>query len=1244
MKKFLKITSISVILILVIFYLSFIFILPAVVKHKDFKYEYNTDNSKQGLIFDIKDLKVSTKWNFSAGVNAKKINAYYKSGEKFLQADNLDITLFLPDILMKNITFNNISADKIIARLGVEKNGKFEIEQFIPANTNQNKSVSERDIPYGLKFSDKMPVIYVQNYSVHFIDNTTKEDYSIKGNNFKLSDFILNKKMRVRTNGEFSLKDRKQLTYNIDILLKGFPQIAQNTEKQESKTFDIISLFKNIYKYNVNANILTKVKIENSDNGLKTLGDISLSNVTAVFGNKKLPASLLSLKLKGNSADIISELYTSSDEKADINGSFVYGKNKNVDLNVKTDKIELKNLFSLVNAILPAIGINNINGIIANGVLKADFNIRSNFKTINSDGYLKVQDANVSYTPYKINLQNIHADVDFSSNKINIKQAKANYNGAPLSLNGAIDTNAFANINILVDKMPISGLLLALGQLQVLNENQIKSGMVSVNGKIKGKLDTVVPQIDVGIDGVNLYNKQNKASIILNRLKFNVIASKDLKMNGTGNVNGLKIILSGLPTFSIPNSTISFNEKDINFDNVYIMLNNSKVDITGKITDYTSNKSNINIIARGLLGANDIKSSLPLNIRNTINAKGKLPVIAKVSGNAKQQNLNAQILANNINYLSIVEINSLLGKTSLINADLKLENNMLKLNDVSINSLNHNNGITNDFLNNLSGSSKILSLKGLMTNITAKEPNISNLNLSIPNQLTVSIPGLKNSVLQIKGDVNISGKVNNPSITGMINIPSVSVPTYSTVGKNITVNMTKNLIDVYCTQLNVSDSKMNNLVATLNNNLKNGIYIRNMEFNASNINFDSLSKIVMSLPQNANAPGTNMTVTIANGKGKIERIFSGTMVATNVTSDFNFKNNLFTMPNIQAMAYGGQLAGDISYNMLYSITKINIQGRGLNALTASYAFTHINNLMSGTLDFDTLNLTTRGLTETQIMQSLKGQVKFIVSDGQMGTLGKLENLLYAQNIISNNLLKATLGAVVGAVKVQKTGNFKYIKGIISLSNGWAALERIQTSGSAMSTYMKGKINILNNFADLIILGRLSNEVVEVLGPIGKFSVNGLIASIPKIGKVTSSLIDNITTNPSGENLNMLPDLTPAQENTKEFKASIYGSIESMDSVKYFKWLASPKEDTETSPVISDETKQKTQNLLNDVKNKTQGAVNKIITKPVNQSQTTVPQSATTNSNYTESTNTNNSTQTTVPKFSDFINKLPDLKK
>ena len=471
----------------------------------------------------------------------------------------------------------------------------------------------------------------------------------------------------------------------------------------------------------------------------------------------------------------------------------------------------------------------------------------------------------------------------------------------------------------------------------------------------------------------------------------------------------------------------------------------------------------------------------------------------------------------------------------------------------------------------------------------------------------------------------MSGTVANPVITGMINVPYASLPSIQTVGKNITVNATKNLIDVYCGNLKVADSIMQ-IIATMNSNFNRGIYIRSMTFNAENINADSLTKMISLLPQSNIAPGTDAGVTIANGNAKVERISSGTIVATNVTSDFNLYNNLFKLNNVSASAYGGKIAGKITYNLLYSRTGINLQGRYLNANSALYACTGMRNLMDGSLDFDAINLTARGITDTQIMQSLKGNVKFIVSNGQMGALGKLENLLYAQNILANNLLKTTMSAVVGAVKVKKTGEFKYIKGAVSLANGWATLERIQTSGPAMSMYIKGRVNILNNRADLIILGRLSNEVVSVLGPIGNFSVNSLIASIPKIGAVTSSLINQITTNPSGENLSLLPDLSPAQANTKEFKAAINGSLESTSSVSYFKWLATPQASSQATTTVSQpsQVQQNLQQTLNTAKTSAQNVINKVLSPS-----TTTPTTPSTNSN-------NNG-------VADFINNLPNLK-
>ena len=121
--------------------------------------------------------------------------------------------------------------------------------------------------------------------------------------------------------------------------------------------------------------------------------------------------------------------------------------------------------------------------------------------------------------------------------------------------------------------------------------------------------------------------------------------------------------------------------------------------------------------------------------------------------------------------------------------------------------------------------------------------------------------------------------------------------------------------------------------------------------------------------------------------------------------------------------------------------------------------------------------------------------------------------------------------------------------------------------------------------------------------------------------------NQITTNPNGENISNLPELTPYQANTKIYKAAIDGSVESTSSVKYFKWLATPKVDsqTQTTTTSKQNTAQYTiQQAIDNAKNQIQNSVNKVLDTPIQANPTTPP---------TESNNKG---------VADFINKLPDL--
>jgi len=1246
MIKFLKIFSITLFSIILVLYSIFLFVLPNFLDIN--KYEPQIKKAVQdstGFLINTENIKLSTGWNLSAGLKTERIDFLYPNNEKFFQANNFEIKLSLIPLLMKNIIVDSISADNIILKMKIEKDGSFYIEKFLPKSEDKKEEEFQTELPFGLKISDIMPVICSKKYSLSLIDSQTNKIYSISGNNFKISDFILNDKIKIQTNGQIILDKEKQITYDINLFSKVMPNLenADKTTENNTLNFDILYYLNTLKTIHLLADVKADLKLTGDIDNIKTDGYLDITGLSLKVKNNQLPKSYIKTTFSGNKVSINSNLNTSNTENINLSGFLKYGKNPYIDLTTKSDKISLSNMFDIMSSFLPIIGMDEFKGITANGDLKANFTIKSDFKKIDSSGYLKIKNANIFYNAFNIAVKEINSDIDFSRNQIDIKNTNAKVNDAPITLTGAINTNAYANLSLKADKLPIKGLFAAFGMVNVLKDNNINSGIISLNAKLKGNLTKTKPQINVLLQNVNIYNKPLKTSIILNSGKSDITFTNDNKINGNILVTALKINSADFGAYSLPSTKLTFDDKDFNIQPSNIYFNNSKIDFKGKIKNYANKNNSVNIQVYGLLLAKDLKTLVPKEFKNDISTSGKIPFILRVNGNLDTQTITGQILSNQSNYFSYGTVSSLYNKTTLTNLVMSLANNTLKITDLSLNALNTNRGLSEDFNANLNSSSKLATISGTISNLQNKYQNLNNIKINIPSTLSVSIPTLKSSDIKVNGYLNVNGTTLNPTITGQLAIPSIILPTLKTTVKNLNISLNKNHINVNCPILTISDSKIA-LTSVIDSNFNKGIKIKSMDFTSKNLNLDTLLVALSNLPQNSVGQGTDLGVTLINGKGKLDRFSLGGLNGYNITSNFGINDNVLKLSNIVGYAYNGKIAGNAEYNIIFGNLKINLQGRGLSAEPALADFTKVSNLLSGSLDFDTNNIRLIAGTEAQMMQSLKGDVTFIVSNGQMGTLGKLENLLYAQNILSNNLLKNSLGSITKVVSIKKTGEFKYLKGKMSFLGGWANINTFQTSGPAMSLYATGKYNLLNNTINASVLGRLSNDVVEVLGPIGEFSFNKLLSYIPKIGQISSSMINEMTVKPTGEKLSMLPDLTPKQTGeTKAFKVMLNGGIESTNSIKSFKWISNPttqeeaqkiEEQNKMTPTNSIPTT--SSNLDKFKQNMTETIINKATESLNNKKQTQT----------TETTSqTQNSIQTPQNKstgVADFINNLPDL--
>jgi len=1055
--KVLKIVLLSILSIFAVIYLAFLFVLPNAIDLNQYSPQITKAiQESTGFKVNISGLKVKTAWNLSAGAQIDKTDLSYPTGKKFAQVNDLQIRLSLLPMVLGKIKVDKIDINKVMLNLDVKKDGKFLIEDYLP----KNKAVEQKP---AFEFSPNMPAVFAKSYRVSFVDVQTSKTYTIKGSDLKVSDFILNKKIKVKTKGELVLNNRKQMSYNIALYSKVF---SQGTN-QKSENINIIKDFEDLYKYNLQTTINANLKMTGSPDDTKIDGKVNLDKISFVFGGEKFPPSNLALDFSGNKIKINSNLYTDVNSKATITGEFKNGKHKAINLRVISDKIDLDNAVSIANTILKTFGKKDLEGISASGHLKANFDIKSDFKKIQSSGYLKVENASLTNKLYNVVINAINADIDFSQDSINIRQAKANLDSHPIILKGTIDKNANADILVLANNLQLKGLLLSTGNTQLLKENDIK-GLVSLRAEIKGRLDKASPKVNVIASNIYVKNRPSKTQIKLSKAVINVIAGK--KTKGAVQLVNLKASPNASSIISSPRINLSFDDKNLKIEKSYLYLNGIRTNLDGKISDINST------------------------------------------------------------------------------------------------------------------------------------PRLNSINISVPNQISMPIDGFAGSSIILKGNITLSGNPSNPKIEGGFIIPLIRIPSIALSIKNTELSLDKEF-SINCPQIHIANSTMS-FSSQINKDFSKGIVLKNSNFASNNIDLDSLGSALSNMPQGSNS---NIGITISNGKTNIGRFKTGNIIARNITSGLSLKNNFLYLNNLDADAYLGEIKGNINYNLLNGKTGIDIRGRGLSANSALIALTNRNDKIVGVLDFDS-DISVKGATQNEILNNLSGSTDFIIHNGQMGVLGKFEHLLYAQNILSNNVFKGTLNIIAKALTIKNTGVYKYMKGKITFSNGWANIAWVKTSGPSMSLYMSGRYYLPGNTADLTILGRISDDIVRILGPIGEFSMDKAISSIPKIGEITAYFVSQFTVNPNYENTDLIPDLSPKTEfGTKEFKVVIDGDIQKQSSVKTFKWISKPT-------VAQAQARAQMQNP----------------TETIKQYQTTIKE---------EYNGVVKKLPTSVP---DFVNKLPDL--
>ena len=827
---------------------------------------------------------------------------------------------------------------------------------------------------------------------------------------------------------------------------------------------------------------------KSSTNDIQYSGFINIDNISVLDETKKTPKSFIYLTLWGDKASILSNLYTSVNKKVYIEGVLKNTNKPILDLKVKTDDIDIADLYQKIRIFTNFSFFKDIESL--KGQLNANFTLKGDLKKLKSNGYVKILDANIKANG--LNINNINSDIDFSNNKLKINKAIGFVNKAPIILKGQIDKEI--DLEILMDKVELKYLLP--------KKFGVTSGIASLIATISGPLESFVHKEKLNVENLKL--KNNNYEISVESVKL------DTNQNQTASLKNLLCNTDITEEIKVPSMDIIVNKDGLKIPNTKIYMPNSMLVAKGEFLKLTKNISYV-LNLEGFVNTKDVKSLKTQSAR--------YPVKLLISGNQILQNLNAQIL---------FEKTDIFDEPVLLNICSKLEKNAIKIEDISFNSFVGT--FSNDLKQNLKGSKKV-SINGSIESLN--NPVFKNLRIFIPQVLNIH---LNDYLAQIKGDLFINGDLYKPEIIGQLNILNLINQNMQLSTSNSVLDFNKNNIILNAPQVKIVDSSFN-INALISTNFSESILIKNVNIKSKFLNTDTILmyKDLFLLK--------DFPIIILGGKFYAERIlanlFGSQLYLTAFTSDFDLNNKKIDLKNISSELFNGKLGGNLTYNLRTENFISKISARNVSAEPIFNIISRRKDSINGILNFDS-EISGDLLSK----QSLNGNLKFVINNGRMSTLGKLEHLLYAQNVIADNMLRTSLSVVMKAITLKDTSLFKFLQGDVDLENGLAKINMLQSQGPLMSLFIKGIYNPINDYANLIVLGRLSDEVVAGLGVFADFSLNKLMIMLTGEEQKNKVVVEDF------EKIPQLPN-----KNTKEFRSIINGIIDKPSSVTSFNWVS-----------------------------------------------------------------------------------------
>lgn len=1175
MKKFGIILCSLLITFLGVLYLGFLFVLPNVVDLNQYKSKLQKLVKEQiPLNVDFKNAKLVTTPMLSIGVKAEGLSVKFEDGSTLFSADSAKLKFALPSLLTLTVKIPTLEVNNPILDFRIIDGKQFKILMLVEnilQSKEDNFDNSQKEVSQNLLFDTsiiriKIPNIKLNNYKVSMLDEKTGHDLKVKGDCLKIGYFN-GKVLKVKTDAEFYSDENKNIDLKVDInsFLPQFETLDEEDDKPQRIELPFINPVLAYRQYDLKTNVATKLKIRDTRGLIKLNGFVNIDDTTLKLADYNLQKCYFHGKFKGTKANIDTNFAVAKDKNIKLLGLVDYGKNPKIDMSVNSDRIYFQDLITVFKAYLDSLHIKNdlayIKGL---GYIEANAKVKSNFKKLESEGKIIVRNGSVINKLLNLGITKTNANFLFDNNSLNVIDTYTYINDAPLKISGHIDRNSISDIKVTGQKIPISGLYNAFAPNDIKKSLNVNKGYLTLNGDIKGQLKNVICKSNISLQDFLMSASNNTLRVLNQDLNIDVNVNKNENFqkitikNSNLNIQlpkvGSKIVNKSL-LVDIFGSQLKINPTEI------LINNNSKVTIDGLINSEKENPV-FKINGSGSLNSLDLKKFFGPSATPFIDAKGKLPLKLNIDGNMKRQNLVLRIFASPQNYISPVKLSQLMEKESVLQAKIDFKGDRLKIKQTG---LFIRTNTTDEKGNVIEHLEEIIGVNGTIVALKSV-PFINIIKITIPNGLTGSIQGFRNSNFNLNGKMFIFGSSKEPRIHGKINVDKFFIRDFRTTLNSLVLDFKGRLLNVDLQNLIINGSNfyVNFNLPLLPSSLIN---ITDLEINSDIIDVDKLFMVATTANRMFSAKGkvkvnpssAQIPFTVKNSSANLRYIKSGNIQLQDVNSRVALNRNMLYINNLRAKAFKGHIYGRMSMNLLTNILRVKVGGDSCDMEKLLRDAAGMRDTLSGKLAFiSDISINAGETNYNRQLKSLRGNVRFSIKNGQFGPFGKLENLILAENIRDSQFFQTTIGGILNDLTSIDTTHYKDLKGSLTFKNGIVQINPITSEGKVLNLYIAGDFNLLQNTVDMKVRARMLSMLSNVLGPIASINPVNLVKVTPGLNIASAKLFTLFTQPVTQEELNKIPAFSAKTDNINatNFQIIVKGDVNKpLKLVKSFKWLA-----------------------------------------------------------------------------------------